>query len=117
MRFLLDVCAASRTLQEALAHDGHDVLSALDGHAQAADEDLLALAYREDRVLITKDKDFGKLVVVQRLPHPCVIRFAGLGLIEQVTAIRDLIENESGPIRERAIIVVTGERVRIRAGF
>ena len=57
MRFLLDVCAASRTFQKALADDGHDVLSALDGHAQSADEDLLALAFREDRVLITKDKD------------------------------------------------------------
>ena len=86
----------------------------MDGHAQASDEDLLALAFREDRVLVTRDKDFGTLVVVRRLPHPCIIRFAGLSPYEQVMAMRDLIENESGPIRERAIIVVTGARVRIR---
>ena len=95
MKFLLDVCAASRTLQEALVDDGHDVLSALDGHAQASDEDLLALAFREDRVLVTRDKDFGTLVVMRRLPHPCIIRFAGLSPYEQVMAMRDLIENEN----------------------
>ena len=117
MRFLLDVCAASRTFQKALADDGHDVLSALDGHAQAVDEELLALAFREDRVLITKDKDFGRLVVVQRLPHPCTIRFAGLRLTEQITAIHDLIKNESAPIRDRALIMVTRDRVRIRAAY
>ncbi len=79
-----------------------------------SDEDLLALAFEQDRVLVTKDKDFGKLVFVRHLPHPCVIRLARLNPTEEAEAILDLIENESGPIRERAILVVTDKHVRVR---
>ena len=60
---------------------GHDVLSGLDGDPRATDEALLALANQEERVLITEDKDFGELVSVRRLPHPChsLRRHAGSG--------------------------------------
>lgn len=59
MRFLLDACAASRTLEEALTSLGHDVRAARGEQAKASDEALLALAFGERRVLVTEDKDFG----------------------------------------------------------
>ena len=62
MKFLLDACAASRTLREALSALGHDVRSAAGELARASDEVLLALAYEEGRVLVTEDKDFGELI-------------------------------------------------------
>ena len=68
MKFLLDVCVASRILHDTLTDLGHDVLSARDGYANASDETLLALAHREARVLVTEDKDFGELVFSLRLP-------------------------------------------------
>ncbi len=30
-----------------------------------ADEDILAWAFREKRILITMDKDFGELIIIQ----------------------------------------------------
>lgn len=114
MKFLLDVCIASRTLRRTLAEAGYDVLSASAGYAEATDEDLLDMAYKQDRALVTRDKDFGKLIFARRLPHPCVIRLAGLSVSEEAEAIVDLIENESAAVRDRAIIVVMGDRVRIR---
>ena len=54
MKFLLDACAASRTLHQALIDLGHDVLSAREGYPRATDETLLALAFEERRVLITQ---------------------------------------------------------------
>ncbi len=62
MKFLLDACAASRTLREALSALGHDVRSAAGELARASDEVLLALAYEEGRVLVTEDKDFGEVI-------------------------------------------------------
>ena len=115
MKFLLDVCAASRTLHKALTDFGHDVLSASDAYAHASDETLLALAYEQDRVIITKDKDFGELVFVHRLPHPCIVRLAGLSAVEQAEAMRSLIERHGDAMREGAIIVVTASRLRIRS--
>ena len=115
MKFLLDSCAASRTLHQALIDLGHDVLSAREGYSHATDETLLALAYEERRVLVIEDKDFGELVFLRRLPHLCIVRLVGLRVMEKVDAMRDLIERHGDAIRERAIIVVTGRRVRIRS--
>ena len=115
MKFLLDVCVASRILHDTLTDLGHDVLSARDGYANASDETLLALAHREARVLVTEDKDFGELVFSLRLPHPCIVRLDGLTAAEETAAMRDLIELHREAMRDGAIIVVTGTRVRIRS--
>ena len=57
MKFLIDVCAASRSLHTLLVDLDHDVVSARDGLSHATDEELLALAYDQQRVLVTEDKD------------------------------------------------------------
>ena len=114
MKFLLDACAASRTLHKALIDLGHDVLSARAGYGNASDEALLALVYNEDRVLVTEDKDFGELVFLRRLPHPCIVPLVELSVVETADAMRDLIERHGDAMREGAIIVVTRNRLRIR---
>ena len=70
MKFLLDVCAASRSMNSMLIEGEHDVMSALEASPKAPDEELLALATAEQRTIITENKDFGELVFVRRLPPP-----------------------------------------------
>ena len=118
MKFLLDVCVASSVLRTTLTDLGHDVLFARDGYANASDEALLDLAYREDRVLVTEDKDFGELgelVFSFRRPHPCIVRLDGLTAKDEAAAMRDLVGRHGEAMREGAIIVVTGTHVRIRS--
>ncbi len=115
MKFFLDVCVASRILHRTLVDLGHDVLSARDVDANASDEALLAIACREGRVLVTEDKDFGELVFLRGLPHPCIVRFDGLTAVAEADALRKLIEHHADAMREGAILVVTGERVRTRS--
>ena len=115
MKFFLDVCAASRSLQTMLSDLGHDVLSGLDIDPRATDEAFLELANREGRVLITEDKDFGELVFVRRLPHPCIIRFVDMRVAEKVVAMSELIDRHADAMEEGALIVVTPTRVRIRS--
>lgn len=114
MKFLIDVCAASRPLHKALVDLGHDVLSARDHFAQASDAILLAIAWEQGRVLITEDKDFGELVFLHGLRHPSIVRLVGMTPTERADAMRLLIEHHPDAMREGAIIVVTRERVRIR---
>ena len=95
---------------------GHDVESMLERDPRATDEEVLALALAEQRILITEDKDFGELVFVRRLPHPCIIRFTDMPLAEKVEALRQLIEVHADAIEAGSIIVVTSRRVRIRRG-
>ena len=46
---------------------GHDVVTASEsGHAQTDDIELLRIAHDDDRLLVTRDRDFGRLVFVSR---------------------------------------------------
>jgi len=101
-------------MQAALVGSGHDVLSAVEGNPSAADEDLLALALEEERVLVTEDKDFGELVFVRRLPHPCIIRFVDMPVAEKVAAMQELIGHYAEAMQDGALIVVTQNRIRVR---
>jgi predicted nuclease of predicted toxin-antitoxin system len=65
MKFLTDqdVYATAVRLLTGL---GHDVATAaLLGLSQAEDAELLRVAHQQDRVLVTRDRDFGGLVFVQ----------------------------------------------------
>ena len=67
MRFLLDQDVYAATARF-LASLGHDVVQA--GHvglSQANDQELLAVAQKQGRILITRDRDFGALVFVKVL--------------------------------------------------
>ena len=115
MKFLLDVCADSRSLRTALGDLGHDVLSARERFPKASDEALLALAREENRVVVTEDKDFGELVFLRGLPHPGIVRLVEMTPMERADVMRNLIECHADAMRDRAIIVVTENRVRIRS--
>lgn len=116
MKFLLDLCAASRSLQETLARLGHDVLTAWELDPRATDEELLAVANHEGRVLVTKDKDFGELVFVLRQPHPCIVRLVDMPVADTIIAMRELIERHADAMQRGDLIVVTPTRVRVRSG-
>ncbi len=95
---------------------GHNVVSGAEINPRATDEALLAVANQEQRVLVTEDKDFGELVFVRHLPHPCIIRFVEMQVSEKVAAMRELLEQHADAMHESAMIVVTRRRVRIRLG-
>ena len=61
MKFLADECCDTG-LVASLRKDGHDVLYAIEKKAGAIDDEILSDAYKEERILITEDKDFGELV-------------------------------------------------------
>ena len=61
MEFLADECCDTG-LVASLRKDGHDVLYVTEKKAGAIDDEILSDAYKEERILITEDKDFGELV-------------------------------------------------------
>lgn len=73
MRFILDENIDLRVGRFLEGH-GHDVRSIARDYAHALpDEEVLALAVREGRILITHDRDFGELVFRRGHPHAGVI--------------------------------------------
>jgi len=57
----------------ALRENGHDVAWIRTESPGSRDEDILARAKRESRVLVTFDKDFGELAFHSKLPASCGI--------------------------------------------
>ncbi len=94
---------------------GHDVATiAGTSFRSSADPEVLALAFSEDRVLLTYDRDFGELVFRHGAPHRGVI-YLRLGTM-LVSAISDRIEEviASGVVDGERFVVVTERRTRVR---
>jgi predicted nuclease of predicted toxin-antitoxin system len=65
MKFLADQEVYALTVRF-LSGLGHDVLTAnAAGLAAASDRDLLEAAHRDDRLLVTRDRDYGSLVFIE----------------------------------------------------
>ncbi len=62
IRFLIDECCP-RAIVDRLRTEGHDVRYAAESDRSAADEEILALANAQNRVIITEDFDFGDLLL------------------------------------------------------
>ena len=61
LRFLVDE-SSGKKLHEYLLRDNHDSKYVGDLIPSASDEDVLKIAKKENRILITNDKDFGELI-------------------------------------------------------
>jgi predicted nuclease of predicted toxin-antitoxin system len=73
VRFLLDECISAR-LGITLADAGHEVVHvAACGLAGHVDDEVLAAAREERRVLVSADTDFGVLLVKQSLTLPSLV--------------------------------------------
>ena len=80
-----------------LREQGHVVVEAAAAAPEAADADLIAMSQREDRILITFDRDIGRLVQSDTARYPGVvylrIRGAGPQLWDAFQRIWPRIEN------------------------
>jgi predicted nuclease of predicted toxin-antitoxin system len=82
MNLLLDTCVWGGARVE-LQAAGHDVLWTGDLPEDPGDEAILAQAHREQRVLVTLDKDFGELAIIRRLPPAGIIRLVNIPARQQ----------------------------------
>src|SRR6266516_546340 len=75
MKFLLDADVEYR-LASYLQSAGYDVKTiARDYPSALADREVLSIAVKEKRILLTNDRDYGELIFRRHLPHCGVIFF------------------------------------------
>jgi len=113
MRILLDSCVWGKAAQE-LRSAGHDVEWVGDWDKDPGDMMILSYANKQERTLVTLDKDFGELAIVRQMPHKGIVRLANIGARKQAKVVLKLIELHSDMLKKGAIMTVDQNRLRIR---
>lgn len=114
MRFLADENVASIVVAR-LRAAGLDVVAIAETVAGASDDEVLALAVADKRILITEDRDFGELVVRQRMAVGGVVLLELDPLSNEAVAARvtEVVCAQSAKLAGNLVVIEPG-RVRIR---
>jgi predicted nuclease of predicted toxin-antitoxin system len=114
MKILLDENVDIR-LKAALTALGHDVTAIVTDYTQSlTDEQVLATAVSEDRLLITNDRDFGDLIVRSQAEHRGLIylRLSTVDLASLFARVNFVLTTQQDTLHE--LLIVTDQRIRRR---
>ena len=113
MKILLDTCIWGGAVRE-LAEAEHDVVWVGNWEEDPGDEELLRQAHREERILVTLDKDFGELAVVRRYPHAGIIRLVNFPAKQQARMCLHIINLHGRELQGGAVVTAELGRLRVR---
>jgi predicted nuclease of predicted toxin-antitoxin system len=113
MKILLDSCVWGKARGE-LESAGHDVVWAGDWPKDPGDQEILARALAEGRVLVTLDKDFGELAVLHGAAHCGILRLVGISARQQAAVCQQVLAAHGPELASGAIITAEAGRLRIR---
>ena len=115
MKFLFDQSADFRLMPH-LQELGHDVFAISRNYPHGlADEDVLAIARDEQRILVVADRDFGELIFQQGLAHTSVIffRLPGTSLQTKIEQLNRALDEYAEVLKAGAFVVVSPGRIRV----
>jgi predicted nuclease of predicted toxin-antitoxin system len=115
MKFLFDQSADFRLIAH-LRERGHDVSAiSQDYQHSLADEDVLAIARDEKRILVVADRDFGELIFHQGLDHAGIIffRLPGAPLQTKIEHLAIVLEKHADELAHGEFLVVSPGQVRV----
>jgi predicted nuclease of predicted toxin-antitoxin system len=109
VQFIVDESTGSAVVA-LLRGGGHDVLAVSEAMPQAQDQDTLARAVREKRVLVTNDKDFGELIYRSGQAHYGVLllRLHDESPPNRVRVVRALLEKYSDRLVQHFTVATEG---------
>jgi predicted nuclease of predicted toxin-antitoxin system len=116
LKILLDQ-GLPRSTARLLREAGLDALHTAEiGMAAAADDQILARAVIEGRIIVTLDADFHTLLALTAANKPSVIRFRveGLQANDLKVSIEGLLKKFEKNLREGAVISVRENSIRLR---
>jgi predicted nuclease of predicted toxin-antitoxin system len=115
MRFLLDQDVYAKTVSF-LQNAGHDVTRVAElGLSQAIDEIILKAAREQNRILVTRDRDYGNLVFVHSLGAGVIyLRMSPVTLASVHAELSRVMSRYSEEQLSQAFVVVTKDGHRFR---
>jgi predicted nuclease of predicted toxin-antitoxin system len=105
------VCPRAR---DELREAGYDVEWVGDWGSDPGDDEILARAHADGRVLVTIDKDFAELAIVRGAPHCGIVRLVDLSVRAQGAVCLRVLQLHGDGLREGAIVTAELGRLRVR---
>jgi predicted nuclease of predicted toxin-antitoxin system len=115
MKLLFDQSADFRLIPH-LRELGHDVEAISHDYPPGlTDEDVLAIARQEQRILVVADRDFGELIFHQQLVHAGVIffRLPGAQLPTKIDHVNTVLQEHAEALERGEFLVVTPGQIRV----
>ena len=116
MKFLLDANVAG-SVSIYLKESGHDIAEVINKDPRMLDKDILAWALKENRILVTTDKDFEELIWQQGQNHCGVLRIENLPRLERMALVKDVLMQQAENLESGLIVIATQKKIRIRKPF
>jgi predicted nuclease of predicted toxin-antitoxin system len=113
LKILLDTCVSGIAVEE-LVRRGHNVIWSGSWPEDPGDIEILSIAHKDQRVLVTLDKDFGELAVVHGQLHSGIIRLVNVPAREQATLCSHILDKHVEDLLNGAIITADRQRIRVR---
>lgn len=113
MRILLDSCVWGGA-KSFLADMDFDVTWVGDMERDPGDLEILETAFRENRILVTLDKDFGELAIIRKIPHHGIIRLVGFRAREQAPICAEAVKKYYELLMNGGIVTMQPGRARIK---
>jgi predicted nuclease of predicted toxin-antitoxin system len=113
MKLLLDTCVRGGVLADIQAA-GHDAIWVGDWDEDPGDEEILARALAEGRILVTLDKDFGELAIGRGLPHGGILRLVNFPARHQAKACLHVLSLHGAELEAGALVTAQPGVLRIR---
>jgi predicted nuclease of predicted toxin-antitoxin system len=110
---LLDSCVWGGVRAE-LTAAGHDVIWTGDWPEDPGDEDILARAHADGRILVTLDKDFGELAILHSTPHCGILRLVNIAARQQAAVALHVLAQHGVELQSGAIATAERGRLRLR---
>ena len=112
MKFLVDRCAGRR-LADWLREHGHDVAESRERGPDPGDRVIVSWAAAEERVRITIDTDFGRIVFAEGARHCGVVRLPDVPARQRIALLAQVLQGHRNDLEAQAIVTVRGGRMRI----
>lgn len=114
LRFLIDV-GVGKGIEKYLQEDGYDVKIVRDIDPCMEDKEIIRIAVSENRMIITMDKDFGKLVYHSSMKHSGILLLRLEDAIgsKKLQIVKHIMKNYSDRIKN-CFCVFQNDKFRIK---
>lgn len=114
MKLLIDSSTHGKLTDDLIAA-GYDVSSVASIWPEdPGDTAILAKAFDQKRIVITRDKDFGELAVLCGQPHCGIIRLWDTPASQQFVVCNSVLKHYGTELSSGAIVTASPYRVRVR---